>query len=242
MKKFLMMFGAVGLLAGMLMLSGCGDDSKANTGKLVKGLVSGEVVKDTAGTTLTGTTGTGIDGLFTLGGNGSYVSSGLGKYTPLTATGAAGTAVFAPVMKLSGGSIMSPLSTLVYNDTTGKVLANLKLLGIDLNTDLSVKTATNANAMIYNEAVGAILQATGGTDATVIAALVANLSATLPTTLSATTIAAGVVGTNLTAYSAAVTTAATGASALAVGASLPAAPTPPTTLATGTGSSATTVK
>jgi hypothetical protein len=110
-------------------------------------------------------------------------------------------------------------------------MTKLKALGFDLNTDLSVVTTANQNAIILNEAVGAVLQATGGTNAAVITALIANVS-NLDATVTPTAtliINAVTAGATLSGYNAVVTTAATGASVLQPGPLPgPPEPTPPT--------------
>jgi hypothetical protein len=222
--------GAVLACMPMLMLGGCGDDGATTpTGKIVKGLVSGERVTDKNGVVVTASSDK--YGRFVMSGTAPYTTAGIGLYTPLKADGTADTPKTAPVLSApAGASIISPLSTLVNNDPTGTVMTKLKDLGVDLNTDLSVVSATNQNAIILNEAVGAVLQATGGTDATVIASLVTNVSALSTTTPTVTSIINAVTaGATLSGYVGVVTPAATGASVLQPGPlPTPPEPTPPT--------------
>jgi hypothetical protein len=157
MKKYFKMFGVVGLLAGMMMVAGCGDDNAAK-GRVVKGPVSGAKVTDSLGTVLTYST---TNGYFNLGGTAPYSSNG-GQYYALNAAGTAYSVLTSapPLTAPAGTTQLTPLSTAYENATAADKLVitdALKKAGLTLNSDLSVKTTANANAYILNETVGTYL-------------------------------------------------------------------------------------
>jgi hypothetical protein len=249
MKKFFTMFGAAGLVAGMLMVGGCGSDHDAPPvaqGKVVKGPVVGATVKDANGVTVGTTDATGS---FPLTGTAPYYSTG-GTYVTLNADGTAGTAIAAPPMSTPAGvSQITPLSTLVNQATiaAAKPTATadekadlLKLLAVidangGLSTDLSVKTTANSALLNLSETIGAVLASVATTSPTSLAtaetamiAAVTSLSATATNTTAAVLAAVSTeltltLPTLATALNTVATTASTGTTAAPIGA----LPTPP---------------
>lgn len=258
MKNFLKMFGAVGLLAGMLMAGGCGDDNVTPSGRVVKGPVSGAVVTDSKGVVISTQTNSG--GYFTVGGTAPYTTNG-GTYFPLTASGTySAVAVNAPPMSAPAGATqITPLSTLFTTLTAAQQAALLTKLGLgSLNDDLAVKSAANTKAFTLSETVGAVLTqaVTNGASLAQINTIASSMATAINTSLTAAatvdtaaitaavtagiaaipaaTVPAAITGT----LAAAATTATTGAGVLVAG-TVPAAPA----LSTGsTGSTGTIVK
>ncbi|HBG05059.1 MAG: hypothetical protein A2075_16555 [Geobacteraceae bacterium GWC2_58_44] len=169
----------VALLLVVLSAFGCGgDDDATPTGKVVKGPVVGATVKDKDGNAFAVTD---LYGTFPLTSPGPYSTTG-GRYVLLNRDGTPGASVPAPAMKAPAGvSQITPLSTLAADATPEQldvILTVLANMGADLDTDLSVKTSTNAVAIIFSETVGAVLASTPGsasaaTKAAVTEALIA---------------------------------------------------------------------
>lgn len=146
MNKFFKMFGATGLLAGMLILGGCGEDAATPQGQVVKGPVNGAVVTGANGATFT----TAANGKFPLFG-GPYTATG-GTYHDL----ATNTDKPAPVMRAqTNARNITVLTTLVNDNPTLK--AKIESLGIKFDDALTTVTAGNKDAIALNEAVGVAL-------------------------------------------------------------------------------------
>lgn len=161
MKKFMKMFGAAALLAGMMMAGGCGDDAaQTPQGRLVKGPVTGAIVTDVTGKEMTTQT---VNGYFPAIGTGPYKSSG-GKYFNLKADGSGyDTSVelnAPPLTAPIGTTQLTPLSTVCANASAAdaKIITDaLAAAGLSLNSDLSVPTVANKNTFALNESLGTIL-------------------------------------------------------------------------------------
>lgn len=245
-----MMFGAAGLLAGMLMVSGCGSDDNSPPvaqGKVVKGPVYLAKVYDVNGIYFTDTD---KNGNFQMTATGPYTTTG-GTYYPLDEFGhAATTPIAAPPMSAPAGvSQITPLSTLVNQASiaAAKPTATqaekdnlLKLLAVidangGLKTDLSVKTTANSALLNLNETIGAVLASVATTSPTSLltaeTAMIAAVTSLSATTTNTNAAVLAAVSTQLTLtlpdqateLNAAATTASTGTTAAPIGA-LPTTP------------------
>lgn len=186
MKTFLGKLAVVMLAGTFMMAGGCGKSSHhdASTGKVIKGPVAGASVYDAAGN-LVATTDS--HGNYSTGSTGPFSTVG-GTYFDL----ASGKVIAAPPMKAPAGAThITPLSTMVASASPADaqlILAGLAKMGVDLNTDLSVKTAQNAAALIISETIGAVLSQamTAGFTASQLTSLTADLvSAVVSVTNSA---------------------------------------------------------
>ncbi|BCS55026.1 hypothetical protein [Geobacter sp. SVR] len=192
MKKFLKMFGFVGLLAGMLMVAGCGDDAaKAPTGKVVKGPVNGATVSF-ANSALTATTD--ANGNYTILVPGAAVTSTGGTYFDL----ATNTSKTAPTLTAAAGATAITPITTVLNQLSGQAkidfTAALTKLGITnpLTDSLATVTSSNRVAITLNEILGdAIASGASNTDVNTFAANIAtSVNTTVPASESALATAA----------------------------------------------------
>ncbi|UFS70068.1 hypothetical protein LPW11_19580 [Geomonas sp. RF6] len=257
-KGYLKQLVVGGFLLGSLAgLAACGSDSGSAvgvtpTGKVVKGPVSGASVRDKNGNVFATTDANGV---FAITAQGPFTTTG-GTYIPLNADGTAGTAVAAPPLSAPAGySQITPLSTIVASapasqqaDVETQLAAALAKMGVsDLKTaDFSVKTDANSAAIVFAEAVGAVLSTAANTSAAsdvksainsaVTSALISAVqtlsTASAPTASQITSAITTQVSTAITSnsaivsavpalvstISAATTAAATGANALPAGA------------------------
>ena len=196
MKKFLKMFGAAGLVAGMLMVGGCGDSDSKTQGKVVKAPVSGATVTYSDGTTTT----TNSNGTYTY--NGLAVTTSGGTYTDMN-----GTVRNAPDMATPAGKInVTPLTTLYANASSADQVKLLALLGtasIDTVVTGTVTGATNVLVAKLNESLGEVLTQLndGGAAPSVayLAGLATQIATLTPTTaLTATNIVAAINANTVT--------------------------------------------
>lgn len=161
MVKKLLLTVCLGMMA---LAAGCGDSTTLPTGHVVAAPVVGATVTDANGNVI-GTTD--ASGKFFVRGSGVLTSKG-GKYVD-----ANGVQQNAPDLKApAGASQITPISTLfVKNPAAAQAL--MTKFGIDLNTDLSVKTAKTAAAMKLNETLGALIQAAGNANVDAVIAAIA---------------------------------------------------------------------
>ena len=191
MKRFLKIFGAAGLVAGMLMAGGCGDSDSKTQGKVVKAPVNGATVTYSDGTTTT----TGSNGTYTY--NGLAVTTSGGSYTDMN-----GAVRHAPDMATPAGKTnVTPLTTLYVNASDADKVKLLDLLGtasIDTVVTGTVTGATNVLVAKLNESLGEVLtqlndRGTAAPSATYLAGLAAQIATLTPTTaLAATSIVAAI--------------------------------------------------
>lgn len=196
MKRFRMFLVASLVTVAFGLMAGCGSDDPAPTptGTVVKGPVSGAKVFDSTGKEI-GTTD--ANGKFPLSGPGPYTTSG-GTYIDL----ATKAVMPAPVMKAPAGATnITALTTLVANDTTGTLKANIEKLGIKYDAALNEVTSTDKNAILLNELAGSIINSGLSSNAAVISALNTQLA-----TVSSTTSTSQISSLVTTALSNAATT------------------------------------
>jgi hypothetical protein len=243
MKKFFKMFGVVGILAGMLMLSGCGDDGTATTsGRVVKGPVNGAKITYSDATTETSTS----EGYYTY--KGLAVTTTGGTYTDLN-----GATKSAPDMATPAGKAnVTPLTTIFAKASAADQAALLTLLGGASIDTYVVGTVSGATAILVaklNETIGEVLAQAKSYGVTVNYASMATAVAKLsPTTITGTgggtaLATAAVSGVSFTDAQKALVIAAAVviADKAKEGATIPTA-VAPTTPTTGTGSSSTGAK
>ncbi len=196
------------ILGVFLAVAACGSNHSVLRGRVIDGPVSGASVYDSTGT-LIGTTD--VNGYFILRGTGPYRTTG-GTYIPLNADGTPGSPLAAPPMSAPDGiNQITPLSTLVANANSADrtaILATLTRLGVDLNTDLSVKNSQNGAAVVLNEMIGALLQQDSSAPATV-SSLITSVAAISTSVTPVTT--ASLITAVTTGLTPAQTTAATNA-------------------------------
>ena len=183
MKKFFKMFGAAALLAGMMMVGGCGDDAAAPVGKVVKGPVGGATVTYVGG----GTAVTNTDGSYPY--TGAAVTTTGGTYTDLN-----GVSRTAPNMSTPAGKAnVTPLTTLFVNASVADQAKLLTLLGvasIDTAVVGTVSGATNVLVAKLNESLGEVLTQFKAAGVTPTAAYLQDLAAQAATLTPTTALVA----------------------------------------------------
>lgn len=192
MKKFFKMFGAAGLLAGMMMLGGCGGDSSvpygsSGFGYVVKGPVAGATVTYSSGAKVTSST---VDGSFIY--NGLAVTTSGGTYTDLAGVT---TRKAPPMAGLAYKANVTPLTT-IYAAATASDQAKLQTLigGVTNSIDYAtlggknITTANGNNALLIarlNETIGEILTLATERSLTITPAFLANVATVVANTTSA---------------------------------------------------------
>lgn len=181
MKKFFKMFGAAGLLAGMLMVGGCGssDDSATPQGRVVKAPVAGATVTYSDGTSTT----TDSNGYYAY--KGLAVTTAGGTYPDMN-----GVSRPAPNMATPAGKTnVTPLSTLFVNASPAdqaKITALLGTASIDTVVVGTISGASNVLVAKLNETLGEVLTQVKEGNATPSAAFIAGMAAQVATLTPAT--------------------------------------------------------